>query len=52
MLAEYILKNARVLQTMTIWSDKELPEIETKLSSYPRASANVNFQFFDYIEHM
>ncbi|XP_045790705.1 FBD-associated F-box protein At4g10400-like [Trifolium pratense] len=39
MLARYILNNAGLLQTMTIWSDKEKHEIEIELSSCPRASA-------------
>ncbi|RHN57224.1 putative F-box domain, FBD domain, leucine-rich repeat domain, L domain-containing protein [Medicago truncatula] len=38
MLARYILNNARVLQTMTIWSDKEQPQIEKELSLIPMAS--------------
>ncbi|MCH83711.1 F-box/LRR-repeat protein [Trifolium medium] len=40
MLASYILSNAGVLETMTIWrSDTEQLEIERELSSCPRASA-------------
>jgi hypothetical protein len=38
MLARYILKNAKVLQTMKIWNSGQ-PEIERQVSSCPRASA-------------
>ncbi|XP_045794310.1 F-box/FBD/LRR-repeat protein At4g00160-like isoform X2 [Trifolium pratense] len=38
MLAKYILKNAKVLQTMNIWNSGQ-PEIKQQLSSSPVASA-------------
>jgi len=38
LLTRYILKNAKVLQTMTIWN-KRWAKIKEKLSSCPRASA-------------
>ncbi|RHN45198.1 putative FBD domain, leucine-rich repeat domain, L domain-containing protein [Medicago truncatula] len=44
MLARYILKNARVLQTMTI-SNRGQPEIKGLLSSCPRASATCKLKF-------
>jgi hypothetical protein len=49
MLARFIMKNARVLETMTIsiWGDEEHHEIELELSSYPRASATCQLQFID-----
>ncbi|RHN66009.1 putative FBD domain, leucine-rich repeat domain, L domain-containing protein [Medicago truncatula] len=43
-LARYILKNARVLQTMKIWYIGS-PEIETLLSSCPRASSACKLTF-------
>jgi len=46
MLARYILNNAKVLQTMTIWSDKEQTEIERELSSCPRASATCQLSVY------
>ncbi|XP_045817839.1 putative FBD-associated F-box protein At5g56440 [Trifolium pratense] len=47
MLARYILKNARVLQTMKISCVREmLPEIENKLSSCHRASATCQLSFY------
>jgi hypothetical protein len=39
MLEQYILKNARILQTMTIWCKTEQPEMERTLSMCPMASA-------------
>ncbi|XP_045810206.1 FBD-associated F-box protein At4g10400-like [Trifolium pratense] len=50
MLATFIMKKARVLKTMTIWSNrKRFSEIESKLSSFPRASATcqLSFQFIN-----
>ncbi|XP_045817489.1 F-box/FBD/LRR-repeat protein At1g78750-like isoform X2 [Trifolium pratense] len=38
MLEQYILKNAIILQTMTIWCKTEQPEMESKLSICPMAS--------------
>lgn len=46
MLARYILNNARVLQTMMIWSDKEQPQIERELSSCPRASTTCQLSVY------
>jgi hypothetical protein len=46
MLARYILKNARVLETMTIWSDREQPEIERELSLCPKASATCQLSVY------
>jgi len=48
-VAKYILKNAKYLQTMTIWSKREPPEIETKLSPCPKASASCQISVFDNI---
>lgn len=45
LLARYILKNARVLQTMTIWNI--CFKIKGKLSSYPRASATCKVAIHD-----
>jgi len=39
MLAKYILKNAKFLQTMTFSSEIEQHELERKFSSCPKASA-------------
>ncbi|XP_058752420.1 FBD-associated F-box protein At4g10400-like [Vicia villosa] len=39
LLAKYILRNAKILQTMTICSNGEPSEIERKLLSCPKASA-------------
>jgi len=44
LVARYILKNARVLQTMTVW-DNEHPEVERILSSCPRASSTFQLTF-------
>ncbi|CAJ2672339.1 unnamed protein product [Trifolium pratense] len=44
MLAKYILKNARNLQTMKIWNIH--PEIERKLSTCPKASATCQLLFY------
>jgi hypothetical protein len=46
MLARYILNNARVLETMTIWSDREQPEIERELSSCTRASVTCQLSVY------
>jgi hypothetical protein len=53
MLARFIMKNARVLETMTICSNGErFSEIERQLSSCPRASATcqLSIQFIDIYE--
>ncbi|AES63314.1 F-box/RNI/FBD-like domain protein [Medicago truncatula] len=39
MLARFILENARVLQTMKIWSNSKRSDIESQLSPCPKASA-------------
>jgi hypothetical protein len=40
------MKKARVLETMTIWSNvKHFSEIERQLSSCPRLLLHVSFQF-------
>jgi len=44
LVARYILKNARVLQTMTVW-DNEHPEVESILSSCPTASLTCQLTF-------
>ncbi|AES63288.1 F-box/RNI/FBD-like domain protein [Medicago truncatula] len=46
MLAIFILKNARVLETMTIWSNNKQSEIESRLSPCPRASATCQLSFY------
>jgi hypothetical protein len=48
MLPTFILKNARILQTMKVWSDwnQRQSEIEEKLSPCPKASATC--QLFVY----
>jgi hypothetical protein len=43
--ATYILKNARILQTMEIWT-QEQREIERKLSPCPKASATCQLLVF------
>jgi hypothetical protein len=49
MLAKYILKNARLLETMTIWTKRDLPEIERKLSPCPKASTTCQLSFMENI---
>jgi len=51
MLEQFILKNARILQTMTIRSRNEFSEMVKKLSICPRASTTcqLNFMFVDNI---
>jgi hypothetical protein len=46
MIARYILKNAIVLQTMKIWNGGQ-PEIERKLTSFPRASSTCELIVYD-----
>jgi hypothetical protein len=48
MLPTFILKNARILQTMKVWSEwnQRQSEIEEKLSPCPKASATC--QLFVY----
>lgn len=45
-MARYILNNAIVLQTMKIWNGGQ-PEIERKLSSFPKASSTCELIVYD-----
>ncbi|XP_045793067.1 FBD-associated F-box protein At5g56370-like isoform X1 [Trifolium pratense] len=49
MLINYILKNARNLQIMKMQNIRDHPEIETELSTCPKASATCQFIFVDNI---
>jgi len=46
MLEKYILKNAKILETMTIWSEKEQSEIERKLFKCPKGSATCQLSVY------
>jgi hypothetical protein len=46
MLIKYILKNARNLQIMSIESISDHPEIETEVSTCPKASATCQVFWF------
>lgn len=46
MLARFILKNAKVLETTTIWCSRKRSKIEKLLSSCPRASAKCQLSIY------
>jgi len=46
MLEKYILKNAKNLETMTIWSETEQSEIERKLSKCPKGSTTCQLSVY------
>jgi len=46
MLARFILENAKVLETLTIWCNNKQSEIESQLSPCPRASATCQLSIY------